>query len=498
MSLARGRSFDEIQLAAAKRFLHTAVVIDDRLVTDESPAGDVDGGERGRPQHVEEVVGLLELPEGALPPAPPDAPPGPAPGAAPRDALSAAPTAATDEPVRPEARAGEGKGDDADPATTQINVKLLADGFADFGLTCGILKPEGENFVVERIVAVASRADIVVLDWFLAENSGARAREALKALITARGAGRQLIAIYTTQRRLGAIADELREHLGVDDQDSADERDELVLDLGGIRIVLLNKGGVAALSTERSTQVSERELPALLVRRFTEMTSGLVPAVALNALGATRENAHRLLERLGATLDVGFGGHLLRLEHLEDGEQHLIDAMAGEVRAVIDDDAGVRAAAGEEGVAAWLDARAASSALSAPLDVIEELLEVNVGDPNADGAFRNKHGKEQGLKSEEEYSRLLAPPGGEGEARRSDADFAMLMSLRHRAPGAVIPTFRLGAILREDAQEGRYWLCVQPVCDAVRLRDVTRFPLLRLERWAHAETWRSFHFVCLG
>lgn len=38
MMLKRGRGFAEIQRDAAKRFLHTAVVIDDRHVTDESPA----------------------------------------------------------------------------------------------------------------------------------------------------------------------------------------------------------------------------------------------------------------------------------------------------------------------------------------------------------------------------------------------------------------------------------------------------------------------------
>lgn len=58
---------------------------------------------------------------------------------------------------------------------------------------------------------------------------------------------------------------------------------------------------------------------------------------------------------------------------------------------MIDDDAGVRAAAGEEGFAAWLDARAASDELGGNVQVIEDLLEVNVADDAADAAFRKRH-----------------------------------------------------------------------------------------------------------
>lgn len=178
--------------------------------------------------------------------------------------------------MRPDARAGRGEGSDADAATTQTNVKVLADGFADEGLTCGILKPEGEPDAVKRIVAVASKADIVVLDWFLAENSGARAREAITQIVSVGGGGRRLIAVYTTQRRLGAIADELRTHLGLKGEHDDDDEQDSIVDFGGTRILLLNKGGVAALEPEAATQVSEADLPALLVDRYAEMTRGLV------------------------------------------------------------------------------------------------------------------------------------------------------------------------------------------------------------------------------
>lgn len=72
------------------------------------------------------------------------------------------------------------------------------------------------------------------------------------------------------------------------------------------------------------------------------------------------------------------------------------------------------------------------------------------------------------------------------------------MSLRIRPSGAMAPTLRLRVILREDSEDGRYWLCVQPVCDSVRLLGATRFPMLRLEKWPHTETGRRFQLVVPG
>jgi Response receiver domain len=463
--LERGRSYGDLQRQAVCRFLQTALIVDDHAVTTENPVQG-EGNGNGIGEHREFVDPFAPPPEEALP----------------GDAVASHPQA---ESTTPEAAEHE---EEDQLEITQLNVKLIADRFADHGLTCGVLKPEGEAETVTRIIAAASRADIVVVDWRLGNDRGSAARTAIKEMVERNGYGRRLIAVYTTWRSLGVIASELRSELGLPEFDGHGE--ELAMDSGGTHIVILNKGRLALAREYQRYQIGEDTLAETLVKRFAERVEGLVPAVALNALAATRENTHRLLTWLGADLDVGYVGHLLRIAHLEDGAQHLLDVVAGELGAIIDDDEETRAMAGQEGVAAWFDDH--KSKFSRKVETIEELFEVAVGDGADHSRFREAHPRFN--VSEEDYSATLLPKDNADRARLSDAHFAMLMSERRyhaRRP----PTLHLGTIVREASPEGYYWLCVQPVCDSVRLTATTRFPMLRLERIEHAEKKKGFHIV---
>ena len=44
--------------------------------------------------------------------------------------------------------------------------------------------------------------------------------------------------------------------------------------------------------------------------------------------------------------------------------------------------------------------------------------------------------------------------------------------------GQIPPRLELGVVLRDDS--GKYWLCIQPLCDSVRLKSQRAFPMLRL------------------
>ena len=335
----------------------------------------------------------------------------------------------------------------------------------------------------------AARTDIVIIDWWINDTTGDRALEAIARTVANDQRARRLIAVYTTQRALGRIADRIRVRLGIDGS-SDREDDELTLDVGGVRIVILNKGHVRIADEYRGNQVTQDALPRRLVTEFRLHTGGLVPAVALNALAAARENTHRILQRLGTKLDIGYAGHLLRIEHLEDGAAHLTDAMADELRAVIEDDVGTREAAGALGITAWLDQQ--ESQFRTSREVIDTLFAINTAEQSELDAARRSHKSLQQI-GEEDFSSLLVASDDAALARRSDAEVAMLLSLRHS--WGVQRLLQLGTIVREDCKDGRYWLCVQPVCDSVRLDSPRRFPMLRIEDWEHDMRKKQFHIV---
>jgi len=68
----------------------------------------------------------------------------------------------------------------------------------------------------------------------------------------------------------------------------------------------------------------------------------------------------------------------------------------------------------------------------------------------------------------------------------------MLLSVRnHYEPPT--PVLSLGTVLKTGAAaEARYWMCQQPVCDSLRLKQRTAFPLLPLEIVAAG---KPFHLV---
>ena len=72
-------------------------------------------------------------------------------------------------------------------------------------------------------------------------------------------------------------------------------------------------------------------------------------------------------------------------------------------------------------------------------------------------------------------------------ATRSNRRFAALLSLKTRYPGRV-PRLTIGTVLRTGGtDESRYFLCLQPKCDSVRLDTITGFPLIPLIQLEAAE-----------
>ena len=79
------------------------------------------------------------------------------------------------------------------------------------------------------------------------------------------------------------------------------------------------------------------------------MTEGLLPSIALTSLTAIRENSHKVLDKFHAELDPAFLAHRAGLPAPEDSQQHMVDQLASELHAVMDDAAAKESPAGDGG-----------------------------------------------------------------------------------------------------------------------------------------------------
>jgi hypothetical protein len=383
--------------------------------------------------------------------------------------------------------AGQIAEEDDGPPPVLVNVKVISSALADEGITCGILRPtpdESDSQIEDRVVKACSRADLVVLDWVLDSGRSLSSRDAIAKILKEDQRGSRVIAVYTSEEALEQIAKELLEAIpGSRRTVGAD----MMIRAGGTRIALFRKSPEGTKTIRGKKAYSEQRLAERIIEIFVEAVQGWVRAIALHGMAAVRENVHHVLTRLDPALDMGYAGNLLRVEHLEDGPKQILDSIGGEFGSVIHDDARSRRIADRDAFGAWAEHRGSQGEMAVSGEEIRRWAEATNG--GQIGEVKNRlisDLKSKGVLAENaeeagfrrKLTRLFFDEFDESEAAKADAAFAMLLSLRHLY-GDARRTLHLGTVVQDD-KDKRFWLCVQPVCDSVRLGDGAGFPLLQL------------------
>jgi hypothetical protein len=457
----------------AESFLQTVIVIDDEarfqsVSAPESPAN----GEIAETQNTNTVSPQQNLPSDA------------------KDS----PLALTTPSNLQLQAAAEDEGDSHD-----LDAKAVTDGFALHGLVCGVLRPNADEAATLGQTLAVGRADIVVLDWVFHNDYGNITLELISTLLKADTERLRLIAIYTGQNDLKRIADRIAELMQGHYQDHPLQRpNAFTVERGPVRIAVFAKPKtrIPVVDAEASARItSSAGLPRVLIDEFASMTSGLVSHVTLASLAALRRNTHRVLKRLSPSLDAAYLWHRATQVYPQDAEFHLKSIIVEELAAVLGDE-NVESYASIEAIASWLEVRVPQDDYKARFglqtapnrqDAIELLTKGVIGQGNE--AIRQKFltlGKKAHSRSDQCFADTAAACTAANES------FAMLLSLRsHYQPPT--PILGLGCVLKQGMGDDRtYWVCVQPSCDSLRLKQKTAFPFLPLSVVAPG---KLFHIV---
>lgn len=379
-----------------------------------------------------------------------------------------------------------------------LDAKKVTDGFAKQGLVCAVLRPDaGEPLALAGTRAV-TRADIVVSDWVLHNDNGNATLGFISSILAADKDRLRLIAIYTGQNNLRAIAHRLAELLGGTPHEGTMTRpDEFTVSRGPIRMAVFakSKTRIPTEDPAGTARVTTSEaLPDRLVGEFAEMTSGLVSHVTVASLAALRRNTQRILRRLSPSLDAAYLWHRATQVHPLDAQEHLRSIVVEELAAVLVDEA-VDARADIKAITAWLTANVSADDYKARFGLTADptrqdaidLLTTGAGGKGKE-AIRAKFStlNDKAHKKTHQCFAQSAP-----DNTLANEEFAMLLSLRshYQLP---TPILTLGTLLRSGAETPTYWICVQPACDSVRLSEMTSFPLLPL---TVATAGEAFHVV---
>lgn len=437
----KGLSFDDYGRRAAKRFLKTAIVIDDHI---SAPV---------EPDEIETVEApAFAVIEGK-----------PADVAAEAAEKPAEPSATTESP-------------------SDLPIKPLADAFLDQQIVCGVLKPtdtDEDADVISRAVRAAEVADIVIVDWYLRGTDNQLALSILSHILQSdqtREGRLRLILVYTSAAPLHERSKELAAHLksqGIECDLPKDDETLIQADSCRIRFVQkrLGKEGNAVES-----------LPELAVDEFSRLSSGLLSNFALLGIGALRDATHHLLATFDRRLDPAFVGHRAMLGDADGARSLAMALFMLQMKGILSLPNHLGNSLGNDELGAWFDDR--------------------FGYAEAD-----EHLKEKGLKKNALRSGLLdgglnlktAHPAlflpdaqrlaksGTDIEKEVSHEFARLATFVREfqgfnpLPKGWLPTLTLGSVVRlKEGEKSHYLMCVQPLCDTVRVDEARYFPFVRL------------------
>ncbi len=366
-----------------------------------------------------------------------------------------------------------------------LDAKTLTDEFAKAGLVCGLMKPDRDEPSAKTVVAVARRADIVLLDWRL-DDRGERATEIVRQL--AECDGLRLIAIYTSAGELDDIAKTVADRLnGIDESGTRQYKheDESFRVTGdGLTIEVYAKEGSQGSGAEGERLIAPQDIPNRLIDDFVRMTRGIVPTAAIATIGALRIETPKILGLLGTDLDFGYLGHRVLLPDPDESGDHLIDLIGSELRTVIEDNEVVRKAVGYEVIERFVEQMAPGYL---PADALKMALKIGVTKEEARQEIEKMpgvNGANPPLAGGKKSRTACFMNGDADAAREADRRFAIKLSIR--TPSGVPPRLGLGTIVKNE--DGDYLICLQPECDSVRLDEPRLFPFLPLR---HAEEYRG-------
>ena len=317
-------SFKESCFEAAKRFVQTAVVIDDE-------------------------AGYFDVEAKQGPSAPVTAP------------LTGLTVPLDSKPIVPEKSCIS----DESELNHTLNIEQVVYGFAELNITCSVQRPhfssnQNQNTKLkEWALNCAKHSDITIIDWYLFEDDRRMSEDIIIDLLKKdieTGGRVRLLCVYTVQPNPKNILEDIKKkiikELGLSIVGNKKELACTVDDK--IRIVVFNKGEAHA-PNKNVIAVPFRELPRRALEEFSILVEGLIPRTALHSIAAVREQTHSLLALMNNGLDGAFCAHRTLIPDTDDSIDYILNLISQEISTKILCDESARNSLDTASIKSWYD-----------------------------------------------------------------------------------------------------------------------------------------------
>ena len=382
------------------------------------------------------------------------------------------------EPLHAEELSDEPEPDLIEPTDddqTPVYPSKFVSAFLAESVVCSVIEFGPDSDLLDLALRSAKIADLVILDWLL--NGSHAATVAAIDTIAEKSRGRlTVIVVFTGEEDLEKVGDRL-----VCDADF-EPVGEFILERDSTIVLVFGKPGVARTDGQDRRTADYSDLPRMIREDLEMVFKGLMPEFAFRGINVLREAAPRILASFGPELDIGALVHRALLPEPSDAGSQFVRLLATDFEQALHEGR-VGEVWNDEVVEQFLEAKPLGDFANLVQRLRTENLPVNLCQLDDERLVRKavvlgllKVGIAKANKS---LARQLT--ASLNDAPASNRALAALMS--SFPLGDVAPRLELGVVVRD--QSGHYWLCIQPVCDSVRINQTEvdqkrAFPMMPL------------------
>ena len=358
---------------------------------------------------------------------------------------------------------------------TPVLPSSLVGAFLAEGVVCSVVEPTDDPSEIEATALRGAQiADLLILDWLLFGSASAT-MGAIREIVEQNKSRLRVIVVFTGAHSLSDVVARLVEEVGF-------EGGDFVLRRGSTVVLVFGKPGPPLTGGEDRRQPSSdyRDLPGMIREDLEMVFKGLMPEFAFRGINTLRESTPRILATFNSDLDGAALVHRALLPEPTDAGPQFVKLLASEFEQAMHD-----RRVGE----VWDFESVRTHVEHTPLGGSPERLAVrlrsnqDVSDDlkGHDDMRLSREAVVNGLSKIGMADRAVSRAVGDlaeavGDAEASNESLAVLMS--SSSLGETPPRLELGVVLQD--REGRHWLCIQPLCDSVRLDSGRAFPMLPL------------------
>ena len=449
-------TFEKLQRETVKDFLQSVIIIDDNIEYAEEPntenkneAGDSGSGDKTQQSELKNNKDNSSSKQELL---------------SPEDELSNNPNETNDEKH-------------ASPNKNIIYANKIIESFSKDGIACVPFRWDPKRHKQNSPPQLSLSADITILDWLIDNGkTDETSLTLLKSVIKNSDHKKsKFFVIYTDKKDVISVIarsplceykekSQSPEHI-----DYTRENEEHV----SLRITVISKGDTDAIS-----------LKDKVIDAFSRFQNGFLPNVALSAIAAIRQHTFDLLSLYPSNLDKAALSHYSSIKANSgnvtakgDFINHLTDNLQADLRDILDYSDTFNNSVKGIGLSKYIETLSKSYSKSSDYTLNKATLISD--DPVTDVSSLVKEAlSKNAIKAIENGKFLL-----EDDTKLLEKYTSLtICHKRIRFSNKNYP-LKFGVIVADEASD-TYYICIQPVCDSVRLEKSTIFPFIELNNSA--------------